>query len=92
MATIKIAYFIDRIIEGETELQLVEQINRLENNGVRQVLFCLFKSDEHDKIQIACRTEILNIRSLAKFHNVEKIIKVVRIFREDEPFIFNPTT
>jgi len=84
MATIKIAYFIDRIIEGGTELQLIEQINRLEDKGAKQILFCLYKSDEHDKIPIACRTQILNIRSLAKFHNVEKITKVVRILREDE--------
>jgi hypothetical protein len=31
---IRIAYFIDRIIAGGTELQLVEQINRLEAIGM----------------------------------------------------------
>lgn len=83
MAKIKIAYFIDRIIEGGTELQLVEQINRLEGNGAKQILFCLYKSNEHDNIQTNCRTEILNIFSLAKCDTLSKVQKVVKILKKE---------
>lgn len=80
---LKIAYFIDRIIEGGTELQLAEQINRLENNGVKQILFCLYESPEHRSVSINCRTEILDIRSLKQPCNLKKIKRVVRILKEE---------
>lgn len=81
---IKIAYFIDRVIFGGTELQLVEQINRLEGNGARQILFCLYESSEHRKLDIPCRVEILNIRRLRNFYNVDKIKKVVKTLRHEK--------
>ena len=80
---VRIAYFIDRIIEGGTELQLAEQINRLEHNGAKQILFCLYENPEHKKVSINCRTEILEIRSLRKPDNLKKIKKVVRILKEE---------
>lgn len=87
MSEIKIAYFIDQIIEGGTELQLVEQINRLEGNSVKQILFCLCKSQEHDSIHIKCRTEIINVRHLLKFDTLKKIRKVVHILRKENIYI-----
>lgn len=61
---IKIAYFIDRLIRGGSELQLIEQINLLHRKGVEQELFCLYKSQEHEKVNISCKTNILGIRKL----------------------------
>ena len=84
MATIKIAYFIDRIIKGGTELQLIEQINRLEGNGVRQILFCLYKSKEHDSINIKCRTEIIYVRSLLNFDSLKTFKKLFNILRKEK--------
>lgn len=84
MEVIKIAYFIDRIIEGGTELQLIEQINRLEGNGVRQILFCLHKSDDHDYMNIKCRTEIIYSQSLLSFNTFIKFIKAIRILRQEK--------
>jgi L-malate glycosyltransferase len=79
---VKIAYFIDSIIEGGTELQLVEQINRLEGDEFEQILYCLFKSEEHDSIPIKCRTEILEIRSLAKADTLMKAFEVAFFLRK----------
>ena len=84
MGPIKIAYFIDRIIEGGTELQLVEQINRLEAKGIRQTLYCLYKSDEQNKIPINCNVEILNIRSLAKCDSLKKMVKVAKTLKSNK--------
>lgn len=78
---IRIAYFIDRVINGGTELQLVEQINRLEGDGVEQVLFCMFRSNEHDNIPINCRTEILNIRSLMRVSTVLKVFSIAKYLK-----------
>lgn len=75
---IRIAYFIDRIIHGGTELQLVEQINRLEGEGIKQVLFCLNKSEEHDSIPIKCPTIILDIRSLMRARTAGKAVSIAR--------------
>ena len=81
---IRIAYFIDRIIAGGTELQLVEQINRLEEIGIKQILFCLYKSNEHDHIPVSCHTEILDIRSLIAIGTLKKFIKVVKFLRTEK--------
>ena len=81
--TIKIAYFIDRIIEGGTELQLVDQINHLEGDGIEQILFCMYKSEEHDDIPIKCRTEILEICSLANAETLKKAWDVARFLRKE---------
>lgn len=78
---IKIAYFIDRLINGGTELQLVEQINRLEGDGFEQFLFCMYKSDEHDSIPIKCRTEILDIRSLMRVDSALKVLSQARYLK-----------
>lgn len=73
---IKIAYFIDRLIMGGTELQLVEQINRLEKKGVVQELFCLYRSKEQDSISVNCKVNILDITSLVSINCIIKIFKV----------------
>lgn len=62
--TLKIAYFIDRLIRGGTELQLVEQINRLAAKGIQQELFCLYKSPEHEKMGVKCPVHVLGISKL----------------------------
>jgi len=84
MEPIRIAYFIDRIIEGGTELQLAEQINRLENNGIEQILFCLYKSNEHDRIPLKCRTEIIDVRSLLSLNTFKRMWDISRILRREE--------
>ncbi len=80
---IRIAYFIDRIIHGGTELQLVEQINRLEGDGIEQVLFCMYKSEEHDTIPIKCPTIILDIRSLMELSTALKILKISKYLKRN---------
>lgn len=72
----KIAYFIDRLIRGGTELQLVEQIYRLAEKGVKQELFCLFKSQEHDSINIKCKVHILGIRRLISTSCLIKLVSL----------------
>ena len=84
MDGIRIAYFIDRIVKGGTELQLVEQINRLSTIGVTQILFCLYKSEEHDDLAIKCRVEIVNIKSILRLSTLPKILKIVKILRTEE--------
>ena len=71
---VKIAYFIDRLILGGTELQLVEQINRLSKKGFHQEIFCLYKSPEQDKIPIQCKISILDIRKLLSLNCLKKIV------------------
>ncbi len=70
---IKIAYFIDRLIHGGTELQLIEQINRLAEYGIMQELFCLYKSVEHDKIHLGCKVHFLNIPKLLSLNCIRKL-------------------
>lgn len=82
--SIKIAYFIDRIIAGGTELQLVEQINRLESTKIKQFLFCFYASDEHDSLPVKCQIEILNIRSLCRLSTVIKMFYVRSILKENK--------
>lgn len=82
--SVNIAYFIDRIIAGGTELQLVEQINRLDNTKIKQVLFCLYSSIEHDSLHVKCQTEILNIRSLCRFNTIKKMFHVRRVLKENK--------
>lgn len=82
--SIKIAYFIDRIIAGGTELQLVEQINRLESPEFKQVLFCFYSSIEHDSLPVKCQIEILNIRSLCRLSTMIKMFYVRRILKENK--------
>lgn len=84
MDEVTIAYFIDRIVKGGTELQLVEQVNRLSKLGVKQILFCLYKSEEHDKIDIKCRTEIVNIRSILRLSTLPKILKIIKILNREK--------
>ncbi len=78
---LRIAYFIDRLIHGGTELQLVQQINMLEGNGAEQLLFCLYESNEHEKIDLACPVEILNISRLRSLSNIKKMKKAVAILK-----------
>jgi len=55
---IKIAYFIDRLIPGGTELQLVEQIRHLNAFGIEQYLFCLYEGDGYGKIKVNCNSKL----------------------------------
>lgn len=73
---LKIAYFIDRIIHGGTELQLVEQINRLNERQVEQELFCLYKSAEHDTLKVKCKVTILDLRKLMSPHCFSTILRL----------------
>jgi len=59
----------------------VEQINRLEGDGIEQILFCMYKSNEHDTIPIKCQTEILNIRSLLKASTAKKVWNTAQILK-----------
>ena len=71
---IKIAYFIDRLIRGGSELQLTEQIRHLNDRGIYQEVFCLQKSKEHDQLGLQCKVTFLNIRKLASINCVGKIL------------------
>lgn len=74
--SIKIAYFIDKLSVGGTELQLIEQINRLNKKGVRQEIFCLYRSDELYSIEVNCKINILAITSLFSIKCFIEILKV----------------
>ena len=56
---IRIAYFIDRLIKGGSELQLTEQIRHLKDRGIYQEVFCLQKSKEHDQLDLQCKVTFL---------------------------------
>jgi glycosyltransferase involved in cell wall biosynthesis len=71
---IKIAYFIDRLIRGGSELQLTEQIRHLKDRGIYQEVFCLQKSKEHDQLDLQCKVTFLNIRKLASINCIGKIL------------------
>lgn len=73
---IKIGYFIDRLILGGTELQVVEQINLLSKKGIAQELFCLYKSVEHDNIDISCKVTILNVKKLFSIDCIRKLYRL----------------
>jgi len=79
---LRIAYFIDRLIRGGTELQLVEQINQLAKVGIEQELFCLYKSSEHDQLRIDCKGNILEIKKLISIRTLAKCIKLIRYIRQ----------
>jgi glycosyltransferase involved in cell wall biosynthesis len=81
---LKIAYFIDRLICGGTELQLVEQINQLAKKRVEQELFCLYKSAEHDSIPVSCKVNILNIRKLISANCLRAIYSLVIYLRANK--------
>lgn len=81
---VRIAYFIDRIIEGGTELQLAEQIDRFREAGIHQRLFCLYQSEEHRNVRISCPTTILGIRKLLKPGNLKKVSQIVKLLRAEK--------
>jgi len=71
---IRIAYFIDRLIKGGSELQLTEQIRHLKDRGIYQEVFCLQKSKEHDQLDLQCKVTFLNIRKLASINCIGRIL------------------
>jgi glycosyltransferase involved in cell wall biosynthesis len=78
---IRIAYFIDRLIRGGSELQLTEQIRHLKDRGIYQEVFCLQKSKEHDQLDLQCKVTFLDIRKLASINCIRKIFWLARYLR-----------
>jgi L-malate glycosyltransferase len=83
-STIKIAYFIDRLIQGGTELQLVQQIDYLHRLGIEQELFCLYRSQEHDRMPVACKTNVLEILKLASLDTLKKVLRLARYLKRNK--------
>jgi glycosyltransferase involved in cell wall biosynthesis len=81
---IRIAYFIDKLIEGGTELQLVEQINHLAGKGTWQILFCLQKGTVSDATAVKCRTEVLNVSSLMRLSTFLKLLKTAQTLKREK--------
>jgi L-malate glycosyltransferase len=81
---IKIVYFIDRLIQGGTELQLVQQIDCLHRLGIEQELFCLYRSPEHDRIPVACKTNVLEIKKLASLGTVRKVLWLAKYLKRNK--------
>jgi L-malate glycosyltransferase len=80
---LKIAYFIDRIIQGGTELQLVQQINELSARGIEQELFCLYKSREHESVEVNCKVNILEVQKLVSLRCVREFSRSRRYLRKN---------
>lgn len=80
----RIAYFIDRLTRGGTELQLCEQINYLHKKGIEQELFCLYKSEDHDDLHVSCKVHILEIRRLVSIKCLRKLYFLIRYLKSRE--------
>jgi glycosyltransferase involved in cell wall biosynthesis len=81
---IRIAFIIDELNLGGTELQLISLIKRLNRDKFSPYLICLRDSEWSEARQLNCQRVILGVRKLISYGGIKGLIRLVFFMRKEK--------